>query len=213
MIILIGTLEAMGGCATMPANPKTELAKAKQYADAGEYYRARKTANAVLQQDPNNSEAKKLVADVINQEVAEHKELFETRAPEEFTEDEQSTEVQAWLERSRSLLQIGEYDEALTAAEKVFSYEPENGEASRLIDDIKNTAMKDGQAETLIRNRIARDESDEKVGIYLDQARKALRTGQVGTARLALDKIQLLDPENEEALKMRRQLEHKQKTA
>lgn len=213
MALMTGIL-GTSGCATTPgANSTKELAKAKHYAKQGEYYQARKTANAVLQQHPGNAEAKKLIAEVINHEVAEHKELFETRAPEEFTNDEQSSEIQAWLERSRSLLEIGEYDEALSAAEKVFSYDPENAEASRLVDEIKNTAMKDGKAEVMIRNRIARDESDEKIGLYLDQARKALQAGRVGTARLALDKIQLLDPENREALTMRRELENKQKNA
>ncbi|HLD50514.1 MAG TPA: hypothetical protein VJC08_04880 [bacterium] len=207
---MIGIFGIASGCATLSdsalIDSKTELQKAKQYADQGEYYRARKTASVVLQKNPDNPEAKQLIADVINQEVAQYKELFESKVPEELTGDEQSSEVQALLERSRSLLQIEEYDEALTAAEKVFSYEPENAEASRLIDEIRKTAMKDGQAEVLVRNKIAREESRERVGAYLLEARKGLQTGRVGAAGLALNKILLLDPENEEALKMRSQL-------
>ena len=213
MMTMIGILGTVNGCAMLSSSSfmdsKAELQKAKKYADQGEYYRARKTAKAVLQKDPDNREAKQLMADVINQEVAQYKELFESKVPEELTGDQQSSEVQTLLERSRSLLEIGEYDEAPTAAEKVFSYEPENAEASRLMDQIRKSALKDGQAEVLVRNKMARDESHEKVGGYLLQAREALQAGRVGTARLALDKTLLLDPENEEALKMRRQVENK----
>ena len=108
---------------------------------------------------------------------------------------------------------MGEYDEALEAAEKVFSFQPENAEASRLVDQIRQAATKDGRAEVLVRNKIAKDENEERVRIYLTQARKALQEGRVGTARLTLDKILLLDPENEEALKMRHQLDHRLKKA
>ena len=207
-MIIGGVLGTMSGCAmTDPAIcPKAELQKAQNYADQGEYYRARKTANLVLEKNPDDPEAKKLIATVINEEVAQNKELFETHVPEEFSHDEQSAEVRALLERSRSLLEMGEYDEALSAAEKIFSYEPENAEASRLIDDIRKTALKDGKAEMLVRNKIAKDENSERVGIYLTEARKSIQTGRVGAARLALDKILLLQPENEEALKMRSQL-------
>src|SRR3989338_6998211 len=136
---MIGIFGIASGCATLSdsalIDSKTELQKAKQYADQGEHYRARKTAS-----------------------------------------------------------------------KKVFSYEPENAETSRLIDEIRKTAMKDGQAEVLVRNKIAREESRERVGAYLLEARKGLQTGRVGAAGLALNKILLLDPENEEALKMRSQL-------
>ena len=217
MMTLTGILGIMNGCATLPdsafTDSKGELQKARQLADQGEYYRARKTASGVLQRNPDDPEAKQLIADVINQEVAQYKELFESKAPEELTGDQQSSEVQAWLERSRSLLQIQEYDEALTAAEKVFSYDAENLEASRLIDEIRKIAMKDGQAEVLVRNKMAREESNERVGAYLIQARKAIQAGRVGEARLTLNKILLLEPENREALEMRSQLESKSKAA
>ncbi len=207
MITAIGFIT---GCAAaskeVVKDPRAALQKAKRYAQEGEYYRARKTVRAVLQQNPEDAEAKQLMAEVINEEVAKYKELFETRAPEEFTNDEKSGEIQALLERAHSFLDMGEYDEALTAAEKIFSYDPENTEASALIDKIRSKALEEGKAEMLVQNKIARDESEGRVGGYLVEARKALQAGRPGAARLALDKILLLDPENEEALKMRRQL-------
>ena len=205
---LMGILTMTNGCATTAS-----LGEARRYADKGEYYKARKAAELILAKNPNDAEAKKVIAEVIDQEVASHKELFETHVPEELTNDEQSVEVQALIERSHSLLDMGEYDEALVSAEKIFSYDPENAEASRLVDQIKAGAMKEGKAEMLIRNKIAKDEIDERVEIYLDQARKSLGAGRVGTARLALNKILLLQPENEEALKMRSQLDKKLKAA
>ena len=208
---MIGMLVISGGSSRSAlgwggSSPEKELQKAKHYAEQGEYYRARKTAEDLLKKNPANEEAKKLIATVIDEEVAQRKELFETHTPEEFTDDQQSAEIQALLERSRSLLQMGEYDEALNAAEKIFSYEPENLEASRLVDQIRQSALKDGKAEMLIRNKIARDEGSDRVGEYLKEARHAVAVKQVGLARLTLDKILLLDPENKEALEMRRQL-------
>ena len=117
------------------------------------------------------------------------------------------------IERSRTFLGLREYEEALNAAEKIFSYDPLNSEASALIDEIRQSALKDGKAEVLVRNKMAKDEGDERIGIYLVQARTALAKNRMGEARLTVDKILLLEPENKEALEMRRQIENKLKAA
>ncbi len=214
MILTAIVLGTGGGCAAVPHSaPKQALQKAKTLASQGEYYKARKTAEEILKKNSNDLEAKALIAQIIDQELTAHKELFKDRVPEELNGDEQSIELQAWLERSRSLLEIGEYDEALIAAEKVFSFDPEHKEASQLVDLIRQTALKDGQAEMLIKNKMARDESGQRVADYLVTARHALEIKRYGEARLTLNKILLLDPENEEALKMRSELETKTKAA
>ena len=191
--------------------PSLELAM--EHLASEEYYQARKATEQILEKDPENEEARDLMVKIIEEEIARHKELFETSTIEEFTDDEKSTEIETWLERSRFLFEVGRYDQALSAAEKVFLFDSQNGEASRLMDEIRSKAIQEGRHSALIHSELVQTEIKDRVERYQTQANEAFSEGRLGEARFAVDKLLLIDPENESGLLLRDRLREKLKQA
>ena len=77
------------------------------------------------------------------------------------------------------------------------------------MDDIRNQALSTGKEQALIANRVVRTEIDERVAEYYKQAEEDMRKGRWGSARLAVDKILLLSPEEDKALQLRETLRAK----
>ena len=187
------------------------LAEAREMAEAGELYEAKKFTTKFIQQHPTDSEAQELMAQILDKEISRQKEIFETKPIEEFTSQEKSNEIQTWLERAQALLQLKQYDQALLAAEKVFQYDAENAKASRLIDDIRAHAYKEGKKDSLVVSQMVHGEIEERVEQYRKQAEDWIEKGQWGAARLAVEKILLLEPEDRDALKLQEKIQsHKQ---
>ncbi len=187
--------------------PAQAVAEAKKDMEAGDLYQARKRIQKALKKDPTSIEAQKLMAEIIDQEIARHREAFRENAPEELPKTQTKEEVRTWIERGRTLLELKRYEEALLATEKVFNYEEDNLEASRLMDRIRNEALKAGKAEELAQREIYQDEINDRVSGYTAQARAWIREGKWGAARLAVEKMLLLDPSNQEAQKLQKQIE------
>ena len=182
------------------------LAQARSLLESGELYRARKAAEEVLKRKPTHGDAQQLMARIIDREIARHKEIFQTKTIEEFTPEEKDSEVRTWLERARALSAAGQYEEAILAAEKVFLYDPENQEASGVLDEIKQSAGKQGQKENLLVDAIREGEIQGRLERYRQQARTWVAQGKWGAARLAVEKILLLEPEDPEALKLHQKI-------
>jgi tetratricopeptide (TPR) repeat protein len=176
----------------------------------GDLYQARKKAQKALDKNHDNEEVQKLMADIIDQEIARHKEVFQTNVPEELPKDAKEEETKTWLERARVLMDLKRYDEAVLATEKVFSYDPGNLAASRLMDQIRERAFRDGKQELLVRHQMYKSESKERVRMYLDQAAVSIKSKRWGAARLATEKILLLEPDNKRALKMHKYIQSHQ---
>ena len=110
-------------------------------------------------------------------------------------------------------MDLKRYNEAVLAVEKAFSYDAENKKASKLMDEIKIHALQDGQQEVLVRQEMARGEITDRVTNYLEQAQAYIKAGSWGAARMTVDKIMLLQPENKKAIKLQKKiLSHNQKT-
>ena len=206
---MISTLFIASGCATLPqktpqaAVPAVSIEDARSAADEGELYEARRKTEEILKADPGNQDAQLLMAKIIDEEIARHKETFETTAPEEFTQEQKTEEAKTWLERARGLLALQEYDEAMLAAEKVFLTDPDNTEASALVDEIRNEALATGKEQMLIQNQVTRSEIDDRVKEYYMQVEDWMRREKWGAARITVDKILMLSPEDEKALQLR----------
>ena len=177
----------------------------------GELYRARKMTRQYLERKPKDPEAQKLMAEIIDREIVRHKELFDKKVMEELSEDEISGEARTWLERAKALMEVHQYDEALLAAEKVFQFDPDSGEASSLIDEIRQKALKEGKQELLVKRQIMQKEIKDRIGQYHEDAAQAIIEGRWGEAKLTVEKILLLEPEDKDALKMQEQIQKRQK--
>lgn len=214
---MILALTTLTGCAITTRNSHLNSSKvptlqeAKADLDEGELYEARRKTERILQAQPANSEAQILMAQIIDREIARHKETFETKVPEEFTPDQNAEQAKTWLERSRMLLQAEQYEQAMRAAEKVFIYDPDSWQASELLDEIRNEAFAAGKEQSLIVSQVTHTEIQDRVTKYHQQAEEAMRKGRLGEARLTLDKLLLLSPEDDKALKLREEIRAKQR--
>lgn len=192
------------GCKTLPSGGVPEksfqLQHARESMEAGELYRARKMTEKVLHEYPSDPEAQKLMADILDMEIARQKEVMDTKAPEEFSTDENQEQVRLWLVQSRSLLEAQEYEQAVVAAENVFLFDPSNQEASSLIDAIRAEALEKGGAEALIHKESIHTEVDARTGDYYADAAKAIEKGQWGQAQFLARKILILRPDDDKAL-------------
>ena len=160
------------------------------------------------------------MGDVLDKEIARQKEAAITDALDEAEEKGDKkfekinqVEIKNWLERSRALLYQRQYDLALFAAEKVFVYDANNDEASNLIDDIKDEAIKNGKAESLFLSKMYKEEISERVKKYRDEAQVLIQEDKNYQAEFNLKKILLLEPEDPEALRLFRDLQKKKKVA
>ena len=176
------------------------LAQAKKYYESHEYYSARRAAQQALQQNPQDSKATQLMADILDKEIERQKEHLLPMAAEEMNPDEKQDAVKTWLERSRSLFYVSQYDLALFAAEKVFLYDPNNSAASELIDQIKGKALKEGKADTLFIHKMYKEEIADRLEQYRAQAENLASQGQFGQAQFTAEKILMLEPEDPKAL-------------
>ncbi len=190
---------------------ESNLMKAEKHLEQGELYMAKKSVEKVLDADKENPRGQQLMAQILDQEISRRMEIFKDTAPEDFTASEKSGEIKTWLERAKSFMAIHQYDQATLAAEKVFEYDPQNLEASRLLDEIKSYAIQEGKAQSFLVQEMAHDESRQRVTLYEKQAQEAIAKNMWGTARLASEKILLLEPNNEKALAFVKQInQHRQ---
>ena len=221
-LLVVGAvmLSAFFGCARKSSSPVilksaalSPIDQARLSYEHGEYYKSRLQVQEILNQDPANTAAQQLMADVLDKEIERQKEAVAgirqevSRSEAETLNDANRTEVKNWLERSRTLLRQRQYDLALFAAEKVFVYEPNNREASFLIDDIKDEAIKNGKSESLFLSKMYQEEIGERVKKYRLEAEAFVNENKNDQARFTLQKILLLEPEDPEALKLMRKIQ------
>lgn len=218
VVLVLGVLIFSGW--SFKKNPRSEakvpeisaLDEARLAYENGEYYKARVQVQAILSKDPENTAAQQLMGDVLEKEIERQKEslLATTSRDAKQGEEEISineTEVKNWLDRSKTLLHQNQFDLALFAAEKVFIYDANNHEASLLIDDIKDAAVKNGKSETLFLSKMYQDEIKERVTAYRSEAQEFMNQNKHEQAKFTVQKILLLEPEDPEALKMFRDLQ------
>jgi tetratricopeptide (TPR) repeat protein len=176
-------------------------------------FEAHQWASEALEMKPGSREAQELMAKVIDQEIANERALNPTQPPEELSPSIKNLQIKTWLERSRSLIQLQEWDQARQAAEQVFRLDPENRESSRLIDEIKDRVRKQGKKEGLFVQDLYQEESDSRIQRYLWQAEGGLAKDRWGAARLAVEKALILDPKNARGRKLLALVEKKEKAA
>jgi len=216
MLIITGFL---AGCATdshsslVSGDHEAVLSKAEKFYNNHEYYNARCATQQVLDEEPKNPQASKLMAAILDKEIERQKEHLLPEAIDEMNADDKENQIKTWLERSRALFNANQYDLALFAAEKVFLYDAENSVASELIDQIKEKALKEGKADTLFIHKMYKNEIADRLEQYRTQAEDLAAQGQLGQAQFTAEKILMLEPEDPKALAiLQKVLSHKDRT-
>ena len=216
IVILAGFL---AGCATGPrsslvsGNREEVLSQAEKFYNNHEYYNARRAVQQVLAEEPQNPQATKLMAGILDKEIERQKEHLLPQAIDEMNADDKQDQIKTWLERSRVLFNANQYDLALFAAEKVFLYDANDSAASELIDQIKAKALKEGKADTLFIHKMYKNEIADRLEQYRTQAEDLAAQGQLGQAQFTAEKILMLEPEDPKALSiLQKVLSHKDRT-
>jgi tetratricopeptide (TPR) repeat protein len=186
---------------------ETMLNDAKDLMENGEYYKARKLASSVLNADPQNFQAQGLVGEIMNLEIAKEKAVFAHTPVEEMTRDESRDQADVWFERSQTFLSLGEYQQAIDAAETIFLFEPESVRASQQLDRIRKKAEEAEKQGKHVWTAVNQDEINFRVENYRKSARSNFAKGQLGAAQFSVDKILILMPEDGEALQIKREIE------
>ena len=181
---------------------ETPIARAEKNYEKREYYLARRETQKILEKQPGNVDAQRLMGKILDAEVERQREQLIPQAVEEMNADEKSMEVKTWLERSRALFSRNDYDLALFAAEKVFLYDADNRQASELIDEIKEKALKEGKADMLFLNKMYKEEIADRLEKYRNEAKALAGEGRFGQARFTVEKILLLEPDDPKALRL-----------
>ena len=134
----------------------------------------------------------------------------DTAAHPKVTEELTPTEKQGMI---KELMAEGDryadeknYNLANAAYESIFLLNPEHQGASERIDRLKKRMMKEGKSETDLVTRVYDSEIDMRVRAYLKQAKEFMEAGKIGQARLALQKLLLINPLHQEAEKLYQKL-------
>ncbi len=176
------------------------LVQARKSFSNHEYYTARRLTQQALEKNPQDPEATKMMGAILDKEIERQKEQLLPQAVEEMNADDKQDAIKTWLERSRSLFAVSQYDLALFAAEKVFLYDANNAAASELIDEIKGKALKEGKADTLFIHKMYKEEIADRLEQYRTQAEDLASQGLFGQAQFTAEKILMLEPEDPKAL-------------
>ena len=187
---------------SVSSDSSSKLKTARQFLEAGELFQAKKITEDFLKDHPGHAEAVRLMADILDKEFSQYKEVFKDQAVEELVPDAKEAQVKTWMERGHSLMERGEYDEASATVENVFQYHPQDAKASALLDEIKQRAWKDGKKQIADERLIVDNEVQDRVTIYKEQARTWMQEGKFGAAHLAAQKILILKPDDKEALEL-----------
>ncbi len=199
-LMILGHAQAADAFFNFGKKKEKPLAQAEKYYEAREYYSARRSLQPILEKNPQDPQAAKLMANILDKEIERQKERLLPQAVEEMGADDKQDEIKTWLERSRALFQANQYDLALFAAEKVFLYDPENNAASEFIDKIKEKALKEGKADSLFIHKMYEEEIADRLEQYRAQAEELAGRGQLGQAQFTAEKILMLEPEDPKAL-------------
>lgn len=200
MVGLIVTALLVAGCRPLrtqaPLSYESKLRHAETAFQKGKIFEARKWAGEALALKPEHLEGQRLMAKILDREIVREKSFSRKDTLEELSSQEKREQVKTWLERAEGFLEAHQFDEALFATEQIFQLDSENPDASRLVDEIKERARKEEREEGLFVKNLYREEIHSRIQRYAREAEAALKEERWGAARLAVEKILLLDPKN-----------------
>ena len=203
LLIALALMILSTGCSTsgpllQPTPFEAAVRQAKTALKEGKWVPAHGWAEKALKTKPQSFEAQQLMAKIIDHELAQ--ERFLSRPLQENpSSQENAAQIKTWLERGQSFLRLNQFDRAMLAAQQIFQLDPENLEASRLMDDIKAKARQKGVEEKMFLDHFYQQEINSRLELYLKQAEDLMQAKRWGSARMALEKIFILDSKNRKA--------------
>ena len=144
---LLEEAKSKKAAAEKEAANKSKIAQAKKDIDSGNYDKAIAELNQILKDDPNNAEAKKL--------------LEEAKAKKDAAEKAKDRTDK--LSKARSLMNGGNYDEAIDILNELLKEDPNDAQAKNLLSQAQT---KKAAAERDRANKLAKARTDIDSGNY-----------------------------------------------
>ena len=128
---------------------------------------------------------------------------------EELSQEGKKDLIQNLLKEGDEYFLEKKYDQANEAYEEVFLVEPGGLEASRKIDRLKKQLIQEGKKETEVVSSVYNEEIRTKVKLYWAQVNQFMEQGKIAQARFAVQKILMLNPFDEKAIRLYQDLQAK----
>lgn len=161
------------------AERDAKIAQARKYIDEGKYDQAVSTLNGVVRADPNDQEAKDLLAE----------------ARQKQAEEKAKAERDAKIAQARRYIDQGKYDEAISLLNGLLRADPYDSEAQDLLEEAQQKkALAEGERERAAKKA---------------QAARLIAQGKYDDAIVLLEEVLAEDPYDSEAQEMLDQAKQK----
>ncbi len=175
------------------------------------FFLARKRVRQILLYDPHYYRALKLLRDI---QKAEHGkqpaklsfELFKEEVPF-ITGAEKEKMIAFFLKRGKTLLRKKRYDDAVDEIENVFVLDPLNAQASQLIDQARETLIREKRMEWKGRAAQADENFSEKMELSFHTIKRLIEAREYMQARVILNRMAFMEPDNKEIRKFMEQIQ------
>ena len=184
---------------------KTEAIQSiRETAADGQFFKAVQMSEKLNKRYPNDLAVISLKFEIQEAQARRHSELMQSGGPRPQDDFEKNSrdDVQTLLERAEAHFQAGRFSEASENAQKVFQLDPDNGQASRLLDRVARKLLDHNNTERAAITQVAREEVTKRIEQYRDRAKAAIEKEHWGEARFALQKVLILSPSDPEALRL-----------
>ncbi len=183
---------------------------------ARDYTAARAYIRQILSLDPHNKRALNLTKRIDRSEKASKSpsanEFLKEDAPH-MTNGERKETVSFFMKRGERLLKKKLYDEAVEELEKAFVIDPLNKEASQKIDAIKNRFIREKKKEWKGKAAQYNEEFSERLEYSLNTVRRLIKEERFMEAKVMLNRMAFVDPENKTIRKLMKKVQEKEKSA
>jgi len=117
----------------------------------------------------------------------------------DMTPHERDEKVGELMQQAEFFIKQERWDEAATAYESVFLFDPMNADASRGLDSLKKLFLKKEKAKAETAHRVLQEDLDNRINYYLEAAKSARNDGDSGASKVLVRKALALDPNNRTA--------------
>ncbi len=183
---------------------------------AGMSDKARRRGLEVLALQPHEKRAARLLAKLAVQDsqLEGGEDVFLQTIEEDLarrTRVDQDNVLKFYLRRAEYFLKAHRYDEAIADLEQIFVIDPGNLKASGVMDGARRSFIKEVKARAKEERARAGNPLEELFRVSLETARQLVQEKRFVEAKILLNRIALLDPENKDVRKLMQKMQKEER--
>jgi|GEM_PF-1582364 len=195
---------------------ETLIGEADAALQSGFAEKARRRGLEVLTLEPHEKRAVRFLAHLAIQDsqLGEKEDSFLQTVEEDLarrTRANQDNILKFYLRRAEYFLQARRYEEAIADLEQIFVIDPGNLKASGVMDGARKSFIKEVKARSKEEKKQAGNPLQDLFNVSLETARQLVRENRFVEAKILLNRIALLDPENKEVRKLMQKMQKEER--